>query len=70
MSNHEIFLLPGQLLSKLLLSVFDVDPNTVTDESLDVLGFILAVLFWLQFCSAVIALIKKRFGFHDGGSRR
>lgn len=70
MSNQEIFILPGHFLLKLLLSLIGIDASTLSEETAMVWHFILALLFWMQTVSIVVALIKKKFGFHTGGQQR
>ncbi len=70
MTNHEIFILPGYFLLEFILSVLGVDPADMSEESARVLSFLLAGLFWAQVVSIAIALIKKKFGFYNGGPQR
>ena len=64
MSNHEIFMLPGQFLFRLILSILNVDAASVTPESTLVFVFIIALFFWWKMVMGIIALVKKQFGFY------
>ena len=70
MSNHEIFLMPGALLYKLLASILNIDVSGVSDELTVFWTFCLALIFWWQACSAIVAWVKKKFGFYQGGQQR
>lgn len=65
MSNQEIFLTPGTLIFDFILSLLEVDPTEIPDNDTLFFVLILAGLFWWQVMVAVIALIKKKFGFYN-----
>ncbi len=65
MSPHKIFFLPGELLTKLTLSILQTDPSQIEPELVFMMSLLYSIFVWAKVIQAVTAIVKKAFGFEN-----
>ena len=69
MNKAEVFILPGEIVARLLLEIFGSSEAAIRPEFFTLLAFVLALFIWSIALRFVLAVLKKIFGFDQGGRR-
>ena len=67
MSNSEIYFFPGKITTDFVLSILNMNVNSVNSDVYWIMSFFLALYFWSVVVRISIAAIKKATGFERRG---
>lgn len=69
MSNHEMFIRPGEAALSFVLSLFNISPHSIDYSVLYMLILAISLFMWWQLLRVLWALFKRIFGLDRGRGR-
>ncbi len=70
MTNAEIFSKPGEIVSRFILSLFDMVPSQLDPQIFRMMVVLVSLFIWTQFLRMITAIIRRWLGFEQRRDHR